>query len=308
VTKPKKDWNTVPDKERRRVANEIFVPRGFTDEFLANMKQLREGASEGAEANCLVVVGMKGVGKSSFLKNYAADNPPVEIIEDNVLIRTKPVIYVSFPPSPKLKGAAEEFTRAISGDHSTRGTRMSLTRNIKADLKTFRTEMVIADEFQNVREEGEQGKSEVANWLKDIVKETGIPFVLAGLPETTTIIEADDQLHDLTEEPTVITAYNWDDTPSKNAWCALLAEIDKALPFNERSGLAEKETAQNLFLCTMGYLRPLRTILRIAVARAIQNRAQCLIWDDLAAGYHRIPKNPEVKGNPFDLNKLFSSG
>ena len=170
----------------------------------------------------------------------------------------------------------------------------------------LRTELVIADEFQNVRDEGARGKSEVANWLKDIVKSTGVPFVLAGLPETVEIIQADDDLHSLTEDPTTITTYDWDDKASKTAWRALLAKIDLEFPFNERSDLAAEETARTLFRCSSGNLRRLRAILRIATARALRNKGKLLTWDDLAAGYHRIPKVVGVEGNPFDRNKLFS--
>lgn len=300
------DWNLVPDEERRTAANRIFVPRGFTDEFLEAMQELREGASEEAEAMCLVVVGERGVGKSALLKHYAGQHPPVEVVEGNVLIRTRPVVYVSFPSSPTLKGAAEEFIREILGEESTRQSRTQLTSLIKKTLKDLRTEMVIADEFQHVQEEGAKGKSVVADWLKDIIKTTGVPFVLAGMPETVDIIESDDQLFSLTEEATVISAYSWADPASRRAWQALLAEIDQALPFNELSDLAEKITARNLFDCTQGYLRPLRAILRIATARAIKNRANRIIWDDLAAGYHRLPKSPLVNGNPFDRNRLFT--
>jgi hypothetical protein len=305
TTSAKIDWNKVPDKERRAIANRIFVPRGFTDEFLETMQELRAGAGEDAEAMCLVVVGERGVGKSAFLKHYAAQYPPVEIDDGNVRTRTRPVVYVSFPSSPTLKGAAEEFTRELLGEESTRQTRTKLTALIKKTLKDLQTEIVIADEFQHVQEEGSKGKSVVADWLKDIIKTTGVPFVLSGMPETIDIIEADEQLHSLTEEPTIIAPYVWDDVPSKRAWCALLAEIDKGLPFNERSDLAEINTARNLFDCSQGYLRQLRTILRIATARAIKNQSGCLSWDDLAAGYNRLPKSPLVKGNPFDRNRLF---
>ncbi len=300
------DWNQVSDEERRTAANRIFVPRGFTDEFLDAMKELREGAGEDAEAMCLVVVGERGVGKSAFLKQYAAQFPPVEIVDGNVLTRTRPVVYVSFPSSPTLKGAAEEFARVLLGQESTRQSRTQLTSLIKEKLKELQVEIVIADEFQHVQEEGVKGKSAVADWLKDIIKVTGVPFVLAGMPETVDIIEADEQLFSLTEEATVISAYSWTDVSSRRAWQALLAEIDKQLPFNERSDLAEKDTARNLFDCTQGYLRPLRAILRIATARAIRNNANRLVWDDLAAGYHRLPKSPLVKGNPFDRNRLFN--
>lgn len=305
-TATKIDWNLVPAEERRAALNRIFVPRGFTDEFLQEMQDLRDGAKEGAEASCLVVVGERGVGKSAFLKRYAADHPSVWIDDGFVRTLTRPVVYVSFPSSPTLKGAAEAFLQSLCGDASLRGTRSTLTLRIKEQLKLLQVELVIADEFQHVRDEGEKGPSEVADWLKDIIKQTNVPFVLSGMPETVNIIQANDQLESLTLEPTTISAYSWEDKPSRVAWQALLAEIDKALPFAERSELAKVETARELYNCTRGYLRQLVTLLRIATARAIRNEASRLIWDDLAAGYNRMPKSELVKGNPFDRNGLFS--
>jgi GTPase SAR1 family protein len=299
------DWETVPVKERKTVANAIFVPRGFTDDFLSAVKEVREGSKEGAEAMCLVVVGEKGVGKSAFLKVYAAENPAETVVEDNVVFITRPVVYVSFPPSPTLKGSAEVFLTALAGSASVRGSRATLTQRIKELLGDLRTELVIADEFQHVREEGAKGKSEVADWLKDILKCTNVPFVLAGMPETIDIIQADEQLASLTEEPTTITPYVWDGAGSQRAWCTLLAKIDQQLPFNYLSDLAIGKIAENLFLCTDGNLRRLRAILRIAIARALANGGKLLTWDDLAAGYHRLPKMPDVRGNPFDRNGLF---
>lgn len=299
------DWERMSDKARKEAANAIFVPRGFTDEFLAAMQEVRAGSQEGAEAMCLVVIGEKGVGKSAFLKRYAAENLPVTIIEGNIAIRARPVVYVSFPSSPTLKGSAEVFLAALAGPGSVRGSRTTLTQRIKELLIDLRTELVIADEFQHVREEGVKGKSLVAEWLKDILKITNVPFVLAGTPDTVDIIQADEALESLTEEPTIITAYDWSDDPSKYAWCALLAKIDLQLPFNQLSDLADEDTARTLFNCTDGNLRRLRAILRIAIARALKNGGKLLTWDDLAAGYHRIPKMPNVRGNPFDRNGLF---
>lgn len=219
---------------------------------------------------------------------------------------TRPVVYVSFPPSSTLKGAAEVFLAALAGPAALRGSRTVLTQRIKEMLVDLKTELVIADEFQHVRDQGRKGKSEVADWLKDIIKSTGVPFVLAGMPETIEIIQADEQLHSLTEEPTVLTAYDWEDPASRIAWRALLAKIDLQLPFAYRSELSEEETARTLFACTDGNLRRLRKILATAVYRALANRGKLLNWDDLAAGYQRLPKMPAVVGNPFDRNHLFT--
>ena len=299
------DWETETDDKRKAVANSIFVPRGFTSEFLSTMEEARAGSKEGAEAMCLVVVGEKGVGKSAFLKRYAAENPQTLITEGNVTTITRPVVYVSFPPSPTLKGSAEEFLTSLAGSASVRGSRTKLTQRIKKLLIDLKVELVIADEFQHVRAEGARGKSEVADWLKDILKTTNIPFVLSGMPETVDIIQANDQLHSLTEEPTIITGYDWNEKASQNAWRALLAKIDLRLPFNERAELADEETSLQLFRCTGGNLRRLRFILRVAVARALRNKGKLVTWDDLAAGYHRLPKLAGVGGNPFDRNGLF---
>lgn len=300
------DWDMVPDAQRREAANKIFVPRGFTADFVEAMEELRRGSKESAEAMCLVVVGEKGVGKSAFLKVYAEQNPRQILEDDGVITITRPVVYLAFPPSPTLKGSAETFLTALAGPKSVRGSRTALTERIKNLLVDLKTELVIADEFQHVRDEGTSGRSEVANWLKDIIKCTNVPFVLAGMPETVDIIEADEQLHSLTEEPTVITTYDWREASSRNAWKALLAKIDLALPFNERSELADDDIARHLYQCADGNLRRLRAILRVAVTRAIRNKSRFVTRDDLAAGYDRLPKIPSVIGNPFDANKLFA--
>lgn len=299
------DWEALSDEARKAAANSIFIPRGITTEFLDAMQELREGSREGAEAMCLVLVGEKGVGKSEFLKRYAAQHPSKRIVDDNVVTMTRPVVYVPFPPSTTLKGSSEVFLTALAGPMSLRGSRTVLTQRIKELIIDLETELVIADEFQHVREEGAKGKSLVADWLKDILKSTNVPFVLAGMPETVEIIQADPQLHSLTEEPVIITPYDWEDGDSRHAWRALVAKIDQELPFNQLSDLAELEVARNLFLCTDGNLRRLRAILRIATARALRNKGKLLTWDDLAAGYYRLPKLPQLKGNPFDRNGLF---
>ncbi len=254
---------------------------------------------------CLVIVGEQGVGKSTFLKRYAEEHPPQRLVEGNVITITRPVIYISFPPSPTLKGAAETFLKALAGPGAARGSRTTLTHRIKEMLIDLKTELVIADEFQHVRNEGIKGRSEVADWLKDIVKTTNIPFVLSGMPETVQIIQADAQLHSLTEKPTILMAYDWENKDSRFAWRALLAKIDKQLPFNERSDLSEEETARHLFMCTGGNLRDLRKILHRAVRRALSVGGKLITWDDLAAGYEILPKASAVRGNPFDRNGLF---
>ena len=270
------------------------------------VNEVREGSKEGAEASCLILVGEKGVGKSAFLRRYAQSYPEQTLIDERVAISTRPVVYLSFPPSPTLKGSSEVFLSALAGRTSIRGSRTILTQRIKELLIDLKVEIVIADEFQHVREEGQRGRSQVADWLKDILKSTNIPFVLSGMPETIDIVRSDEQLFSMSEKPTIITSYNWDLTESRNAWRALLAKIDIELPFNNLSDLASLETSRSLYLCSEGNLRRLRSILRVAVSRAIGIRGKLLTCDDLATGYHRLPKAIGLRGNPLDINGILS--
>jgi hypothetical protein len=276
----------------------------------------------GAEPTCILLTGAAGVGKTSFLQYYEAMSPLKRV--NGCIVR--PVLYVVFQAQTTPVGAAKTILRKlfvpqlgqVKGNNLTvdqelqlerlcRGTQTELTFRVKMQLEAQKVEVVLNDEFQHVAEKGsDKSISKAADWIKEVVKDKNVPFVMAGINTVSRLIEQNTQLHDITRYRFNLGQFGYDTEVQKLAFREFLAKLDLVFPFNSPCRFADPEYALPIFLTTQGNLRQVATFLRYAAFAAIDREALCMTLDDLAIGFEAVESLSPLKENPFKNSSIIS--
>ncbi len=311
------DWPAMPrDTRLARVAS-IFVDRTSTENIEKRLGKIRADRLIAAEPTCMIITGETGVGKTTFLKRYR-DMHGAEYRDDrqNVI---RPVFYFSLQARSTPLTTAQEMVSKLVAKDVAKGSLKNLTDLVKHHLLAQRVELVICDEFQHiVKSGGTISTYQAAEWVKEVVKDTRVPFVMAGMPGeadgVAAIIDKNDQLKSLTPFRTDIGSFQYNLPEDRTAFRKFLAKIDDKLPFKEYSMLGQPSQigadgksitgiSDAIYSVTRGYLRPLNHLLREAAALAIDNEHNRIEVSDLRDAVEEIGELSDwCKGdNPFNF-------
>lgn len=322
------DWATLPKDTRLERIASIFVDRTSTQNIEKRLGKIRADRLIAAEPTCMIITGETGVGKTTFLKRYRDIHGAEYRDSSQNLIR--PVFYFSLQARATPLTTAQQMVGALISPDAAKGSLKNLTDIVKHHLLAQRVELVICDEFQHiVKSGGTIATYQAAEWVKEVVKDTRVPFVMAGMPGkdggVAAIIETNDQLKSLTPFRTTITSFGYGTLGERTTFRDFLAEIDDKMPFNEYSMLGQPSTksadsevrlgiSDAIFSVTHGYLRPLNLLLREAAAIAIDNDHIRIETSDLRDAVEEIGElsdwcegvNPFAgfSGGPDDLDDV----
>lgn len=290
------DWSSASSHERRKRLATAFVERSSTAAIVQRIDQVRAWGLAGAEPTCILVEGNQGTGKSTFLKRYAEAHPQ----RQSGGCRVTPVLYVGFQSDTTPIGVAKTMLYHLMGQSHTSGTKADLTFRVKEQLRKQKVEVVLGDDFQHMAERGKHASvSKAADWIKEAVKDTNIPFVITGTDPVTRLIQENKQLDGITPYRYELGPFRYETQGEKLAFRRFLSALDRELPFDRDSMLGSDELALSLFLSTSGNLRRLCQLIRGAATEAISRDAPCISIDDLAAGFEELASSDRIIENPF---------
>lgn len=300
MTAPK-DWNKVACEERRIIVNHAFAHRPQFKQIWQDFDELRSDFREGAPATCMMIIGETGVGKSTVVGHYAKANSPDKIETDDGWDTHTPVLVVSLKGYSQTTSAAQTILKKLLRVPTATGRLANLTDRIEAQMKRQGVELLILDEFQHLAEAGaEKTRSQTADWIKGLAKETKVPIVLVGMPSLADVIKANAQLASITPLRRGLGDFKYDSDRGRDALLAFLAEIDQIFPFNARSGFARPEMAEKLYGASGGNPRFLCRLLQWAAKSAIADKAKCVGDEHLEWAYNKFGGlGGIVDENPF---------
>lgn len=300
MTQRLKRWTSEDPSYRRTIINELFAERRATAEIANRMDLMRENHREGAETQCMTLVGPPGVGKSSFLRMYEQGNPIIETRDENGIRRQRPVVYAELLPDTTVIAAAETVMKALMGDRAPTGSKVR-DHLMEQQLRIQRVELLILDEFQHVAERGADiTRARTADWVKAITKRTRVPVVMAGMSTIDTLVDANPQLYSITPYRFAIPIYDYTSKGAKRGFRAFLKDCDERLPFDQLSLLNDPARANALHLASGGNLRALMRLMLEAGRTAIADKAVCIRDSDFQAACLQVGWDKHCPSNPFD--------
>lgn len=257
---------------------------------------------ECGEPSCPMLMGESGTGKSSICKRLVQLlGPPTPLLKAEGWVTTLPCLYLELPPLPTIHSVAVAILAKFNVP--TGGTVASLEQRILTALESRETQLVILDEFHNFAEKGaEKTKAQTCNWIKYLLNQSGITFLLSGEP--TTLITPLKQLS--ARYPYRINlshlAYSADPRSEFRTILALFSvEIVKLGKLKSDLYLADKHLSDAIYMASGGNMRCIRRLLHGAFKQALIRGDGVLNIRDFSSTVEGLdlPQRIEKTLNPF---------
>lgn len=296
---------TVPAHLRSRGERQLLLR-----EFDVDHDQLREALTairrfhypvEGGfpeRGRICILAGDSRAGKTHAVLRYLKSFPPRQGEGGKIF----PVVYVETPALGGEHAFLESIADALEIPHSSKTKGYELLNNILRALRNHKVDLLIFDEFQDVFDlKKQQLIKAVRKIFRKILNIKPAPpsILCIGLKETYEAIGADRQLTGRGGLPyKIIGAYDWDSSEGREAFRLLCGVIDKALPFERRSGLYAAGMAERLHFVTNGSIGRLKDFLFNAGSHAINDDASSIEIDHFRRAYDE-QKKPGIAFNAF---------
>lgn len=251
-------------------------------------------------ARNLVIFGESGTGKST-LCNWMQTRYSRLKLKDRDHI---PVLVVSAPASATIIGLANAVLDALGDPLLVSGTASSKTHRISTLIKGCKVELLLIDEAQHLQDRG-QAKTHyyVADWLKQLIDQIGVPCVLLGLPRLEMLLRANEQLRRRFSVRTHLALgqgerdIEYDSLLLFKAFASLLDVPVRAAPFDAI------DMGQRLYFACDGRVSYLKSLLHAALLIALEQDLQVIDVSVLEQAFTQaIWANGLGKTNPFSLD------
>ncbi|BCL95580.1 hypothetical protein MAFF211491_00320 [Ralstonia solanacearum] len=250
------------------------------------------------EPDCLLIIGVSGAGKSTLRKAYASRYPR-EQLEGRTVIR---VLQLELPSAPTIKNVAERILMALGDPYADKGSAESKTARIITLFRECRVELVMLDEFQQfVDNSGGKIEYKVADWLKQLINATRVPFVLLGLPRCKRILEVNEQLRRRFLPQASLTAFSIGTKQEAIKFAGFLNTLHTQMPFNRASAFIDPAVVPLMFYATHGLIDYLMKLTSEALFIAMDEGRDCIDVEVLRRAFESaIWGEADRERNPFD--------
>lgn len=282
----------------------VVIRHSKFEEAVQRMEQNFTYAQETSDPLCMALIGESRTGKSRALDTFVSKHPK-QRLDDGMNI---PVLLVTAPSRPTVKGLAELMLEKLGAPDPGRGTENDRTRRVKALMKGAQTRMLMIDEFQHFYDKGTKAIiHHVTDWLKILVDDLRCALVVAGLPSCTAVIDQNEQLAGRFQAPVHLSRFQWTKLDEREDFKGILYGFDEELR-EARFRIPElyqEGMAYRFWTATGGLIGYLTKLLRKAVVNAVDRKTDEISIEDLRIA-HQESMWDEFGGDtsmsPFDRN------
>lgn len=262
------------------------------------------------EPEHILLLGDTGTGKSTLLKRFIRDYPPIEHLEFTEV----PVLYVGVPSSCTSRNLAGILLKSLGSPFWNKGDEEERTSQLMILLKQCKVRMVILDEVNHLIDRGgEKSRYAVGDWIKVQSTEAKLPFVLAGIVRSRALLETNEQLADRFRETLELHPLSVEDDARTAEFAAVMGAFASLLEDLECIDLRSPEVLSILAFATAGRLRNIRRLLVRAVELAAQRPQPAIDLHVLEQAFLEVifkkarpdqnPFNSKFRGTPLVMAK-----
>ncbi len=260
------------------------------------------------EPQCMSLEGVTGAGKSTLVRDYVALFPRRDEPDGTHI----PIFYAETPSPVTVKGMAASMLAHLGDPAANRGALWAMNYRLIHLMRDCQVELVILDDFHHlIDKETNRVLEQVSDWLKVLIKETGIPFLVVGIDgKVERILEANAQLSRLFAVRQTLAPFRCDptDAASVQEFARFVQYAEQAIAMPLPTTLPRLELVQRLHEATQGVVGNLMNLLRYAAWLTQQQPqaaqpsagAPTIALATLAAAYDkRLAKHLRRPANPF---------
>jgi energy-coupling factor transporter ATP-binding protein EcfA2 len=252
------------------------------------------------EPQCISLEGRSGAGKTTLVRAYEMAFPRRETEEGTAI----PVFYLLTPSPVTVKGMAETMLERLGDPAAHRGNQPSLNSRLSKLIIDCEVELVILDDFHHLIDtKTNRILRTVSDWLKVLIKETQVPFLVVGIEgQVQQILRENEQLSRLFAEQETLTPFQWNAADQ-----ASIEEFTKFIVFAEKmigavlpTELPRAELLYRLHYATEGVIAYIMNLIRYAQEMVEEKGRSQIRMEDLSVAFEkRIRKHLINRVNPF---------
>lgn len=255
------------------------------------------------EPQCMVLEGVTGAGKSTLVRAYAEAFPRYETDSGTKI----PVFYMETPSPVTVKGMAARMLEVLSDPGAHKGTLWSMNSRLIHFIKVCEVLLVILDDFHHLIDKDTNRILEtVSEWLKVLIKETNVPFLVVGIEgKAEQILRANSQLSRLFAVREALAPFRWNtsDEEGMKEFAAFVKYAEKGIGVSLPEELPQEELLHRLHYATDGVVGNVMNLLRFAALLGQRQEAKALTLSILGQAFDkRLRKHLAGKTNPFDTD------
>ncbi|MBP8060092.1 MAG: TniB family NTP-binding protein [Chloroflexi bacterium] len=251
------------------------------------------------EPHCMSLEGVTGAGKSTLINTYLAAFPRYETETGSQI----PIFYVPTPSPVTVKGMAATMLAALGDPAAYQGALWTMNTRLIHFLKVCRVQLVILDDFQHlVDAQTNRVLREVSNWLKTLIKETRLPFLVTGIEgEVVPILETNSQLSRLFAARETLEPFAWDnqDPQTQQNFARFVHYAEQGLGLMLSAELPRMELLYRLYAATNGVVGNMMNLLRQSTYLAQQTGQTTLTLAILSQAFRKRLGQHVGKPDPF---------
>lgn len=274
-----------------------------------HFRSIETGVGEGR-----LLIAQTGGGKTTLCEVYR-DKFPVENDSGTTHMR---VVLVDSPEAPTVKCLAEAILTALGDPFPHAGAAQQKTKRIRHLFRKCKVELLIIDEFQhfydgsNIRE-----RKRITDWLKNLINRAKVGLVLAGLPRSIQVVNANPQLRRRFGVPHYICPFAFETEDEKREFRAVMKQIWKLIPI-KCIELHDTNVAKRFYYASSGLIDYVVKVVDEAVSksslhesgaitlRTLERAFKACIWGDAPAALNPFAKNARLRllnepTEPFDI-------
>ena len=279
----------------------IVYPR--FKELHEKIRECQELSKLAGEPKCLSLDGQTGAGKSTLVRAYANAFPPVEMETG----RKMPVFYLEVPASVTIKGLASTMLSRLGDPGAHKGSLWAFNDRLPPLIEKMGIEIIILDEFQHLIEtRTNKVMRDVSDWLKSLIKQTGIPCVVVGITgEVEVILRANPQLSRLFSHRETLEPFAWDTSQPKTiqSFAKFIEYAEEAVGCKLTDTIPRLDLIYRIHYATDGVVGMIMNLMWTAMLRAKKHDQVVIELEDLEFAFiESIGKHLYQKTNPFTTN------
>lgn len=252
------------------------------------------------EPQCISLEGRPGAGKTTLVKVYAWAFPRRET-EGGTEI---PIFYVLTPSPVTVKGMAETMLERMGDPLAHRGSQTSLNSRLIGLIVACKVELVILDDFHHLIDtKTNRILRTVSDWLKVLIKETKVPFLVVGIEgQVRQILRENEQLSRYFAEQETLSPFEWDvaHENSLKDFANFIMFAEKTIGVALPTELPRPELLYRMHYATEGVIANIMNLMRYVQDILQEEKRDQMMLADLSRAFERrLHNHLNKKINPF---------
>ncbi len=288
----------------------VVVAHEGLSQALAGLTECIAWSAHSKEPAGAVLLGVGGTGKTTLCNAIVNRFPPVDVVEDDALIKKIPAFYAYVPSPSGIRSLALKLLEHLGETSMNRSRTTDLTKRLSRLLTRCGTKIILLDEFHHLLAEGgpdDKRSVKICNWLKTLIDQTNVMVCLVGVPACEALVQSDSQMSRRFKRRFKLSELSCGTKAAPGPLGKFLRSIGKEfkakLELDNFIDFKDHAMVVRIWAATSGNLSFVMDLLKQASAIALLSDRKTVVAGDLEEAYSKgiTSTVTKVSANPFKM-------